>query len=185
MGSEMCIRDRLEAGQGKELLEKRLRTAFYERLRYFSQRIAQTELHRAFMEQTALDLQRDPNAKFVQVKRAPGREGIPCICSLYTGRNLYGLGSGVYPRAVAPLPPFHPYCRCLVVPRPELSSAQPPPENEDADRYFLRSLGLRTGAQVMGSRAKLEQVLNGTRTAEDVATLGRRVSLQTVGQVRP
>jgi len=177
--------DGLEAGQGRALLERRLRAAFYERLRYFAQRIAQTELHRAYMIQTALDLQRDPGARYVQVKRAPGREKIPCMCDLYTGRNRYGLGPGVYPREEAALPPYHPNCLCYVIARPDLKDRAIPVEREESDQYFLRSLGLGVAARVMGSRAKLTQVLNGTRSAEDVASLGRKVPVQKIGEVRP
>jgi hypothetical protein len=171
----------LEGAEGQVLLEKRLRAAFYERVRYFAQRIAQTELHRAYARREAALLMDDADVEFVQLRRAPGK-GDPCICVLYCGRDLYGLGPGVYPKARAPLPPFHPYCRCVVAPRLDLTGRTAQPEDSDADGYFLRSLGLRTGAQVMGSRAKLAMVLETGRTAEDVAALGRRVPMETVGE---
>lgn len=171
----------LEAGDGQDLLEKRLRVAFYERVRYFAQRIAQTEIHRAFARRQAQELMDDADVEFVQIRRAPGR-GEPCICVLYAGRDLYGLGPGVYPKARAPLPPFHPYCRCVVSPRLDLTGRRAQPEDAEADVYFLRSLGLRAGAQVMGSRAKLALVLETGRTAEEVAAIGRRVPVETVGE---
>ena len=170
----------LEGAQGKVLLEKRLEVAFFERVRYFAQRIAQTEIHRAFALRQAIELMGDVDVEFVQVRRAPGAQA-PCICVLYTGRDQYGLGPGVYPKRKAPLPPYHPYCRCVVVPRLDLTGRREPPEDADADVYFLRRLGVRTGAQVMGSRAKLGLVLDTGRSVEDVAALGRRVPLVTVG----
>lgn len=171
----------MESGKGRALLEKRLEVAFYERVRYFAQRIAQTEIHRAFAKRQAVELMDDADVEFVQLRRAPGK-GEPCICVLYTGRDLYGLGPGVYPKKRAPLPPFHPYCRCVLSPRLDLTGRKAGEEDADQEVYFLRSLGLRTGAQVMGSRAKLAMVLETGRTAEDVAALGRRVALETVGE---
>jgi hypothetical protein len=171
----------LEGGKGQALLAKRLEVAFYERVRYFAQRIAQTEIHRAFAKRQAQELMDDADVEFVQVRRAPGK-GEPCICVLYTGRDLYGMGPGVYPKARAPLPPFHPYCRCVLSPRLDLTGRREKPEDAEADAYFLRRLGVRAGAQVMGSRAKLAQVLETGRRADEVAALGRRVPLETVGQ---
>lgn len=101
--------DAAQEGVGSALLEKRLEIAFYERMRYWSQRIARTELHRAYAEREALLLLDDAAVQFVQIRRAPGR-AYACICILMTGRDLYGLGPGVYPKALAPVPPFHPHC---------------------------------------------------------------------------
>lgn len=101
--------DAIEAGAGQALLDKRIEVAFYERMRYFAERIARTELHRSYSEREALLLMADADVEFVQIRRAPGR-GAPCICVLFTGRDLYGMGPGVYPKALAPRPPFHPFC---------------------------------------------------------------------------
>lgn len=101
--------DAMEGVEGQALLEKRLEVAFFERVRYWATRIARTELHRAYAEREARLLLDDPDVEFVQIRRAPGR-GEPCICVLMTGRDLYGLGPGVYPKAFAPVPPFHPFC---------------------------------------------------------------------------
>lgn len=99
----------IEEGVGSNVVDKRLEIAFYERMRYFAQRIAQTEIHRAYAKREASIIMADPDIEFVQIRRAPGKQ-LPCICVLYTGRDQYGLGPGVYPKALAPLPPFHPYC---------------------------------------------------------------------------
>lgn len=101
--------DAVQAGAGDELLQKRITVAFYERMRYFAERISRTELHRAYAEREAELLMADQAVEFVQVRRVPGRV-TPCICALMTGRDLYGLGPGVYPKARAPKPPFHPFC---------------------------------------------------------------------------
>lgn len=169
-----------EQGPGAKALENRLRVAFYERTRYFAQRIAQTEIHRAFNLRQAAELMADADVEFVQIRRAPGR-GAPCICTLYTGRDVYGLGAGVYPKGKAPLSPYHPFCRCVVSPRLDLTGKRTKAADPDADAYFLRRLGQPIAARVVGSRAKLEQVLSG-RSADEVYALGKAVQIQTVAE---
>ena len=160
--------DASESGPGKRLLHKRLRVAVEERMRYFAQRISQTEIHRAYMAREAAALNADPDVEFVQVRRAPGRQS-ECICDLYAGRDRYGLGPGVYPKATAPVPTFHPFCRCVLVARLDLTGRRVAgAENIDADRYFLERLGAPIAARVVGSRAKLQRVLDGETTADAI-----------------
>lgn len=101
--------DGLDEGVARDVLEKRLKVAFFERVRFFGERIARTELHKAYAEREASLLLDDDEVEYVQIRRSrTGKD--PCICSLITGRNQYGLGPGVYPKKVAPNPPFHPFC---------------------------------------------------------------------------
>jgi hypothetical protein len=176
--------DALEAGKGAALLEKRLQAAFYERMRYFSNRIAQTELHRAYMQREAQILMDDPDVEYVQVRRAPGQQ-LPCICVLFAGRDLYKLGPGVYPKAEAPLPVFHPFCRCVLAPRLDLTGRKLPQERApDGGAYFLRKLDPSVSARIMGSKARRDLVLERGATPEEVANTGRNPTyrLQTVGE---
>lgn len=163
--------DAVQAGAGDELLSKRITVAFYERMRYFAERISRTELHRAYATREAELLMADKDVEFVQVRRVPGRV-TPCICTLITGRDLYGLGPGVYPKARAPLPPLHPFCRCVQSPRRDLTGRTAKPLDENGDAYFLNRLGEGVAARVMGSAAKRDEVLAG-KPALDVVNRGR------------
>jgi len=163
--------DAIEAGPGAALQRKRIEVAFFERMRYFSTRIAQTELHRAYSIREAAILMDDEDVEFVQIRRAPG-VGDPCICALMIGRDLFGMGAGVYPKARAPRPPFHPFCRCVMSPRLDLTGKTAKPEDPEGDAYFLRRLNGSIAGRIMGSRAKAESVLKGVR-AEAVANAGR------------
>lgn len=145
---------------GYEALDKRLRVAFFERLRFFATRIARTETHRAYSEREARILMDDAEIEYVQIRRSRTSTQ-PCICDLVTKRDRYGLGPGVYPKARAPNPPLHPYCKCIQSPRLDLSGRQAEPEDPDADRYFLDRLSEPVAARVIGSRAKLARVQNG------------------------
>lgn len=164
--------DRMEAGAGAKMLERKLEVAFFERMRYFASRIARTELHRAYAERETRLILDDEDVVFVQVRRAPGRND-PCICSLFTGRDLYGLGPGVYPKREAPVPPFHPFCMCAMSPRLDLTGAEGTPRDDAGDAYFLRRLGERTAGRIMGSQAKADEVVTRGRTAEEVANGSR------------
>jgi hypothetical protein len=163
---------RAEQGPGGRALNKRLEVAFFERMRYFAQRIAQTEIHRAYANREAMAMMADPDIKFVQIRRAPGSSH-DCICALYAGRDRYGLGQGVYPKALAPLPGYHPYCRCVVSPRLDLDRKTAQPEDPAADAYFLRRLDPSVAARVMGSRAKLDRVLTDGTSADAVVNAAR------------
>lgn len=178
--------DKIAAGKGKRSLDKKIEVAFFERMRYFSQRIAQTELHRAYAEREARLLLDDDDVEFVQLRRAPGGVGDPCICVLMTERNLYGLGPGIYPKGRCPVPPFHPYCRCRMSPRLDLSGRTPQKPDGSEDAYFLDRLGERTAARVMGSQSKRDRVLQGSR-AEDVynASLDPLYRLKTADAIPP
>jgi hypothetical protein len=95
---------RAEAGAGMEAIEKQLRIAFYERNRYFANRIARTELHRAYTDQQARELMDQDRIQYVQI-RLSSKHPKPDICDLHAQVDRYGLGPGIYPKADAPKPP--------------------------------------------------------------------------------
>jgi hypothetical protein len=101
--------DDLEAGKGMMRLAGQLKFAFYERNRYFANRIAQTEIHRAQSTARAAELMAEANLHWVQVKLSQTHK-IVDVCDLHARLNQYGLGPGIYPKAKCPQPPFHPHC---------------------------------------------------------------------------
>ncbi len=164
--------DAIEAGpKAQARLNKRLEVAWYERMRFFATRIARTELHRAYMDREAQLLMLDTDVEYLQVRRAPGRQE-PCICALFTGRDQYGLGPGVYPKAVAPRPGFHPFCMCVLAPRLDLTGRKAKERDDAADVSFLARAGETVAARIMGSQARRDQVLRGA-SAEEVVNAGR------------
>lgn len=169
----LAVIDSLDGGpKGQALLKRKLDVAFFERMRYFATRIARTELHKAYAEREVLIMRADPDIEFVQVRRSPG-QNLPCICDLFSGRDLYGLGPGVYPKEQAPVPGYHPFCRCVLAPRLDLTGRTAKERDEGGDAYFLSRLGEGTAGRIMGSRAKADEVLQGNRTAEEVANASR------------
>ncbi len=152
--------DAIEDGAGLDLLEKKLRTAYYERMRYFANRIAQTELHRAYADMQAREVMADEDVQFVQYRMSRTHPKTD-ICDLFAKRDLYGLGPGVYPKSQCPKAPQHPYCRCVCAPRLDIPVDAKARLHPGASQDYLRSLDEREAARVMGSKARLQAVLQG------------------------
>lgn len=174
--------DALEQGLGQKVLDKKMQVAFYEKVRFFATRIAQTELHRAYSKREAQLLTDDDAVEFVQIRRS-SRSGDPCICSLITGRDRYGLGPGVYPKHLAPVPTFHPFCRCVMSPRLDIKPGTKWQERDNADAYFLRRVGQPVAVRIMGSQAKAEMVLMGNDAVKTYANKAPpEYQIQTIAQ---
>lgn len=105
----MQVLQGMEDGVGQDRLQKLLKTAWHERNRYFANRIAQTELHRAYTTAQARDIMGDDEVQAVQIRMSSSHPRTD-ICDYFSKVDLYGLGPGVYPKDKAPTPPFHPHC---------------------------------------------------------------------------
>lgn len=160
--------DAVEKGAGAQRLESLLKTAYYERNRYFANRIAQTELHRAYTDQKAVEIMADDGFDYIQV-RLSGSHAITDICDYHTSLDAYGLGPGIYPKAQAPKPPFHPFCRCLTRPLTHVDGT--PRYRPKAGLNYLNSLTANEARQVMGSAEKLLQMKAG-KTIDEVVNAG-------------
>lgn len=147
-----------EAGAGQAALENVVKVAFYERNRYLANRIARTEIARAQNTQIARELLADDQIGFVQI-RLSSKHPRPDICDLHAKLDAYGLGPGVYPKAEAPLPPFHPHCYCLQRPLLSIPPGQKVKAKPNAARAFLKGLPAAEARQVMGGQERLRRVL--------------------------
>lgn len=180
----MELLDAWAKGRGREVLQKRLWVAQREKTRYMADRIAQTELARAYTDRVAGQIMADETVEVVQVRLNP-RHPLPDICDLHAKANLWGLGPGIYPKAKAPKPPFHPHCWCRLSTRPDLSAAQAQ-AREDGAREWLRTLPPADAARVLGNRDRLDMVLAGADW-EKVTQAGVRAEyrLQRLGDNLP
>ena len=80
------------------------------------------------------------------------------ICDYYAGVDKYGLGAGVYPKDKAPVPPFHPFCRCQMIPKYADEYAKPK-LNAKADKEYLQGLKEWQRARILGSKAKASEAM--------------------------
>ncbi|MDG4557910.1 MAG: hypothetical protein P9F19_11075 [Candidatus Contendobacter sp.] len=156
-----------EAGAGQAQLEQVLKVAFYERNRYLANRIARTEIARAQNAQIARELLADEQIGFVQI-RLSSKHPKTDICDLHAKLDAYGLGPGVYPKAEAPLPPFHPHCYCLQRPILSIPPGQKVQAQPNAARAFLKSIPPDEARQVMGGKERLRRVLEDGDSIEAV-----------------
>ena len=158
------------ADKGKQSLERKLDVAFKEKTRFHANRIAQTELARAHQDKVGTEFMLDDTISVVQVVMAP-KHPLTDICDYHAKANLFNLGPGCYPKAKAPKPVFHPFCRCVVRSRPDLSAVKAS-EVPGGEAAHLRTLPIGDAARMVGSRAKLQRVLNGT-SLDDVLNTGK------------
>ena len=151
-------------------LQRKLDVAFREKNRFFANRIAQTELARAHAAQMARELLDDDLTTVVQVKLNPAHPRTD-ICDMHAEADLWGLGPGCYPKEKAPQPTYHPFCWCRLKLRPSLDAANAK-RVPNGEAEYLRQIGEAKAAQVMGSRARAEEVLAGARAK---TVINRRV----------
>ena len=99
--------------------QKRLDNAIYvatqERTRYFAERIARTELARAYHDGVTARWDNDPDCVAYQWRMSQSHP-VTDICDLYAGADLYGMGAGVFPKGKVPELPAHPHCMCYLRP---------------------------------------------------------------------
>lgn len=159
-----------KAKEGREALNRRLDVAVREKNRFFANRIAVTELARANAAQQARELMADPTVQVVEVRINPTHPRTD-ICDLHARADLWGLGPGRYPKARAPQPTYHPFCRCRLRSRPDLDAAAAREVPNGAAEY-LRKLGPGGAARVMGSEERAFAVMQG-RPVDAVINAGK------------
>ncbi len=169
--------DAWQAGEARDVLRRRLDLAVREKTRFFAQRIADTELARAYAAGVVERLKADPTAQVVQlqINRAGHK---PDICDFHAGLDLFGLGPGLYLRAYAPVPPLHPHCRCTLRARQSLAPSAPLQIKPGAVQRFIAGLDPVTRSRIFGSRqrgldamaaaslAEVDAIMNAARSAE-------------------
>lgn len=142
--------------ENEKQLHKALEVAMYERNRYFANRIAQTELHRVKTQQKAKEILEDEGIEVVQIRLSPSHPEID-ICDYHSGVDLYGLGKGCYPKDKAPLPPYHPFCQCRVVPRLDLMLSDAKQISENPERELMNSFSEKDQVKIIGGKGLHEK----------------------------
>lgn len=122
-----------------------------ERTRYFADRIARTEMARAYQDGFLLRWDNNEDCVAYQWKLS-GRHPRYDICDLYAKANLYGLGAGVFPKDKVPRLPAHPHCMCFLKPviRGMIDNETPIDRIEDGGREYLDSVDLRHRQMLLG-----------------------------------
>lgn len=131
----------VETGSDKAI-DNAVRVGVEEKSRYHAERIARTEIARAWAE--GFWAEHGPEELTVAVKwKLSSRHPIYDICDFHAHADLYGLGPGVYPKDRAPRLPAHPHCNCLFSPVFDGEVGQPDLDPQHVLRRgadFLRGL---------------------------------------------
>ena len=98
-----------------KLIQKTVDRAIMFKARYNAQRLATTELARAY-----------GNARIYEAKNDPDATGIKWVlsgvhehydeCNFFAETDMYGMGEGVFPKDEVPEYPAHPWCACILEP---------------------------------------------------------------------
>lgn len=95
----------------EKAIQKAIQTAVNERSRYVAERIARTEMARAYADGFVAKMNGDDDIVAVKFKLS-GRHPTFDICDMYAKADMYNLGAGVYPKDKLPPLPVHPHCLC-------------------------------------------------------------------------
>ena len=85
-----------------------------EKSRYTADRIARTEMARAWADGFLADIMQDDDVVAVKWKLS-SRHPVFDVCDMYSKANMYNLGSGIYPKSKIPPLPAHPHCLCSCI----------------------------------------------------------------------
>ena len=143
--------------ESKLVANKALKVAGYEKARYYAKRIALNETARAYNDARAYEYANSDDIQVVKIQMSITHPRTD-ICDYYAGVDKYGLGAGVYPKDKAPVPPFHPFCRCQMIPKYSHEYAKPK-LNANADKEYLLGLKEWQRARILGSKAKANEAL--------------------------
>ena len=137
--------------QNEKALNKAIYTATQERTRYFADRIARTEMARAYQDGFLLKWDNNDDCVAYQWKLS-GRHPRYDICDLYAKANLYGMGAGVFPKDKVPRLPAHPHCMCFLKPviRGMIDNETPIDRIEEGGREYLASVSLHHRQMLLG-----------------------------------
>lgn len=143
--------------ESKLVANKALKVAGYEKARYYAKRIALNETARAYNDARAFEYANSSDIQVVKIQMSITHPRTD-ICDYYAGVDKYGLGAGVYPKDKAPVPPFHPFCRCQMIPKYAHEHSKPK-LNANADKEYLSGLKEWQRARILGSKAKASEAM--------------------------
>jgi len=108
------IINKIEAGN-REAIQGAIERGVNAKSRYVTERIARTEMARAYGRGTFERFAKNPTIQAYRSTLSSAHR-IYDICDVHAQADLYGLGPGVYPKNVGPSYPYHPQCRCILSP---------------------------------------------------------------------
>jgi hypothetical protein len=140
-----------------KVMEKAAWVAVQEKSRYHADRIATTEMARAWSDGFFAKHDHDPRVIGYRWRLSSKHPRFD-ICDFHATADLYGMGEGVYPKDKVPPHPAHPYCHCNLQPVYK-GEATPGEFNADAGKEWLQKQSRYNRQQLLG--------IEGNRTFEN------------------
>ena len=128
-------------------INKTLKVSYYEKIRYYANRIAETEIHRATTYKRAKEFLEDDEVEFVKFKMSASHH-ILDICDYYANLNL-GYGRGIVPKSEMRTLPLHPHCHCRY--EPYYRRVKKKRTAKDPYRKTLENFSKEEQAKILGS----------------------------------
>ena len=147
-----------------EGLEKAMYVAVQEKARYYANRIAKTEIHRASMSKWAKEMLEDDEVEFVEYRLSTAHK-IKDICDFYAHLDL-GYGPGIYPKSEMRTLPLHPFCSCVYDPYYSEVKGKRKPWKQ-AVNETMEKFNEYEQRQILGSKDKLQEFKQG-RDIEEI-----------------
>jgi hypothetical protein len=131
---------KLTDGASAEAVERAAKYAIYHKQKYNAERIARTEMARAYGQAAHTEMHYDDGVIGWQAVLS-SNHSVTDICDFHTSVDLYGMGSGVYPKGHGPELPFHCQCKCLIDPvySGETDAKKPKDYSATGGEKFLKS----------------------------------------------
>ena len=148
----------IEQGAAKVALDKAMQIASWEKSRYLSSRIASTELSRAYSRDMAKRIKQDGN-QYVQVR--PSGRHVSDMCDVFIKSDPLGLGSGIYRKGEAPVPPYHPWCLCRLISLVNIKTEKDPDYRPDAEIKYFNSLSKDEQKTILPSTEMRDELKQG------------------------
>lgn len=125
----------------KKRINHAINVAVNERTRYVAERIARTELARAYMDGFIAKHDADDDIVAYQWKMN-ARHPVTDICDVYANADMYNLGKGIFPKGKVPNLPAHPHCMCRLKPLTysQVNMAQMKEQIEEGKERYIASL---------------------------------------------
>lgn len=165
-------------GNNEKAIQNAINVAINEKSRYIADRIARTEMARAYADGFFSKHNNDPDVIAYEYELST-RHPVFDICDMYASSNMFNLGKGIYPKDRIPLIPVHPHCLCTysVLYKGQIDLSKRRNQQHQAIAKWLGGLDEKHAVQVMGREgynlfkaSKTASSKSNSRTNSDIAT---------------
>ncbi len=157
----------------RKALQKYMNNVYYEKLRYYATRIADTETQRMAMQKDAYEYLNDDRVEFVRYRLSSSHPKTD-ICDFYANLDI-GYGRGVVKKEDMRTLPLHPFCHCYYEPHHGDIKGKRKPWKE-AVNDTMRGFSDYQQKEILATKAMLDRFKSGEDIEKIFNTLRPKVS---------